>query len=300
MPRLLLILLLLLSACRDTTGTSSLVQQLESEYASWKALGVQDYDVDYQQLCFCAPEATSKVTLLVRKGVLAAVLDASGNFVPADRWSTYKTIDDMFQQLISSAAQRGVIISDLTFDPVLHYPTHVGSDIQNVADGGYETTTSNLQRSPPATQVSIVPRDTAAAIQTDSVYYKMVNTPRGVSATVHFALWNKTSNTIGLANCFADNHAYYFWELQEQKAGVWARAFAYPALACASAPIPIAPGTAFRDSIVIVSRPREANAFPKFVSGYAEGVYRLVIEGYTSNTFVLDDPSNDAYSTPIK
>lgn len=143
-----LVVLLSLTACGDSTGLDAERAALASEYAAWQKLGITSYDFTYQQLCFCAPEATQPVRLQVRNGVLTAAFDSVGVSIPSSRWYTFKTVDQIFQLLIQHASQTGHTLKNLTFDDSLHYPTHATGDIANTADAGFDIRAKNLSRSP--------------------------------------------------------------------------------------------------------------------------------------------------------
>lgn len=110
----------------------------------WQAAGLQDYQFDFQQQCFCVLEQVQPVTIEVRGGKVARVVsretgqDLTG--VPGLHW---RTVPELFQ-VIEGAERDGVTPLEVRYDPELGYPTQIEAG-SLAADAGVVYSASNLR-----------------------------------------------------------------------------------------------------------------------------------------------------------
>jgi len=122
-----LLLSVTLPAC--TTAPDDPGDDLATNRRHWRSQRITDYDIQFQMICFCVPDATAPVLLQVRGGAIVSVKRvADGVAVPPSRWEgTYYTVDQMFA-LIADAQARGADEVRVAYDPLLRYPTTVYID----------------------------------------------------------------------------------------------------------------------------------------------------------------------------
>ena len=121
-----LALALLAAACYSPTDRSEVPrserERLEQNLARWRAQGYDSYRFEYRHRCFCPPEVTDPVMIVVRGGAKVSVTDvATGLAVPPERLDQYLTVEQLFalaRQALAEAASVSV-----SYDPALGYPT---------------------------------------------------------------------------------------------------------------------------------------------------------------------------------
>jgi Family of unknown function (DUF6174) len=118
---------LLLTGCEQMTDplSPSEVRALSIARAKWNGSSIRDgYQYQVRQSCFCPPEATEWHTISVRNGVVVGVKKADGTVVPSDRWSWYRTVDQLFEQLLRTGESE---LEDITvqFDAQYGYPVEM-------------------------------------------------------------------------------------------------------------------------------------------------------------------------------
>ncbi len=134
-PAAFFLLLALTFACGGSvTGPRKAAQQaLDAARSRWAAIGLTDYDFDYQASCFCGPEMLRPVVVQVRGGTITAVLDKETNAprTPLSNWYTIPGLFDRIQGWIDLPANT----LDASYDPVTGVPTSVSVDpIRNAID----------------------------------------------------------------------------------------------------------------------------------------------------------------------
>lgn len=101
----------------------------------WAAAGMTAYEYHLRRSCFCDPEYTAEVIIEVVNGAIQTVRYAdTGEPIGADRFSTYETVEDLFD-IIENAIENDVVGVYVTYDPVDGYPFSVEIDYEpDVAD----------------------------------------------------------------------------------------------------------------------------------------------------------------------
>lgn len=137
---------LLLSSCSITEpGRGGDAIELARNRQKWASAGVHDYEFDYQLSCFCAPEATEQVHVVVRGDQLSSV-SRTRDGLPALRqygsWPTIPALFDDVQRLIDQKSDR----LEVTYDPTYGYPRSIVVDVYlQAADDESSQTASNLR-----------------------------------------------------------------------------------------------------------------------------------------------------------
>ena len=144
----LLLLAVVSCSITATTGRSSEELELARNRQRWVSAGIHDYEFDFQRICFCLPEATESVHIVVRQDVVTSVV-RTGDGQPASvRVTAWPRVDELFgdvQQRLDQRAER----LDVRYDPTYGYPRSVVVDIVlQAADDEYSLTADNLRRLP--------------------------------------------------------------------------------------------------------------------------------------------------------
>jgi hypothetical protein len=133
------------------TGTSARDgQQLElaRNRQRWASAGLHDYEFDFQRNCFCAPEATERVHILVRRDAIVSVVRSRDGQPASATFAVWPRVDELFtdvQQRVDQHVER----LDVRYDPTFGYPLSVVVDIAALAaDDEYSLTAGNLRRLP--------------------------------------------------------------------------------------------------------------------------------------------------------
>lgn len=104
----------------------------------WASRGFTDYTFETHHGCFCPPEITGPVRIIVRQGTVLSVtlLETGALLAPADLVHWY-TIEQLFDRIPATADQEGVDDVRVTYDPALGYPTSIQIiPDKGVLDGG--------------------------------------------------------------------------------------------------------------------------------------------------------------------
>ena len=134
-----------LSGCDTFEPDGAERQEMESARAAWMRLGLNTYSYDYRRSCECRPEWTRPARVIVREGRVTEASDLT-TASAMERVDYYPTVDKLFKR-ISDAFENGAYRIDITYDPVLYYPTSIYIDEdRNVADEEYVLQVTNLIR----------------------------------------------------------------------------------------------------------------------------------------------------------
>ena len=138
------------SSCSITEPSAHSVETLElaRNRQRWASAGVHDYEFDFRRLCFCAPEATEQVHIVVRNDAIVSVLRARDGQPASTTYAVWPRVDELFvdvQQRLDQHAER----IDVVYDPTLGYPRSIVADVALMAaDDEYSLTAENLRRLP--------------------------------------------------------------------------------------------------------------------------------------------------------
>jgi hypothetical protein len=117
---------------------------VEVKYQQWSEVS-QNYEVSFQQLCFCLPDSVRPIRLTVRNNeIVKAIFEDDQSEVTVDVMADLKTIDDIFQTIINAKARPAHSV-EIEYDPINHYPLKVDIDFDNrLADDELHWQLSNL------------------------------------------------------------------------------------------------------------------------------------------------------------
>jgi hypothetical protein len=144
------LLLLVTAGCSitATTGRSGEELELARNRQRWASAGLHDYEFDFQRLCFCAPEATDAVHIVVRGDIVTSVVRSRDGQPASTRVAAWPRVDELFDDVQQRLDQRAERV-DVRYDPTYGYPRSVVVDIMlQAADDEYSLTADNLRRLP--------------------------------------------------------------------------------------------------------------------------------------------------------
>ena len=114
----------------------------------WASASVHDYEFDFQRTCFCPPEATQPVHIVVREDVIVSVVRMSDGQPASSEYTVCPRIDDLFLD-VQRRLEEHVERLDVTYDETLGYPRSILADIALMSvDDEYALTAGNLRRLP--------------------------------------------------------------------------------------------------------------------------------------------------------
>jgi len=150
MRLVLLIVFAGVTGCSITGTSARSGEQLElaRNRQRWASAGMHDYEFDFQRNCFCAPEATEPVHILVRRDAIVSVVRTRDGQPASTTFGVWPRVDELFadvQQRVDQHAER----LDVRYDPTFGYPLSVVVDIAaTTADDEYSLSAGNLRRLP--------------------------------------------------------------------------------------------------------------------------------------------------------
>ena len=139
-----------LTSC-SITGTSARTEaelELARNRQRWASAGLHDYEFDFQRSCFCAPQATQQVHIVVRRDAIVSVVRTSDGQSASTSFTAWPRVDELFldvQQRLEQHIER----LDVSYEPTFGYPRSIVADIALMtADDEYALTAGNLRRLP--------------------------------------------------------------------------------------------------------------------------------------------------------
>lgn len=115
--------------------------EIAAQRAKWAAQRIDDYQLTFSRVCFCAPEGAGLVVLSVLEDEPVELLYfLSGDPVAPEWQSVFPTVHGLFD-FLEDAIDRGAEQIDVDFDPDLGLPTSVRVDYRIAAadeEIGYE------------------------------------------------------------------------------------------------------------------------------------------------------------------
>lgn len=145
-----MLLLLCIDGCAITTETSrsDAERELARNRQRWVSAGIHDYEFDFRRSCYCVPESTEGVHIVVRNDVVTSAVRSRDGLPASSAVSAWPRVDELFdavQQLLEEGAER----LDVTYDPTYGYPRSIVADVILMAvDDEYALTAENLRRLP--------------------------------------------------------------------------------------------------------------------------------------------------------
>ena len=145
-----ILLLLCVASCSIPTETarSDAERELARNRQRWVSTGIHDYEFDFRRSCFCLPEYTEGVHIVVRNDVVTSVLRSRDGQPASSAVGAWPRVDELFdnvRQLLDEGAER----LEVTYDPTYGYPRSIVADVILMAvDDEYGLTAENLRRLP--------------------------------------------------------------------------------------------------------------------------------------------------------
>src|SRR4051812_15292749 len=144
---LTLALVLTVQGCSITepSGRAGESAELTRSRQRWASAQLHDYEYDYQLICFCAPDATEPVHIVVRGDVVASVVRRRDGLLAGTQYVAWPRVDDLFDGVARMLASNAARL-DVTYDPTYGYPREIVVDVELMAaDDESQQTASNLR-----------------------------------------------------------------------------------------------------------------------------------------------------------
>jgi len=107
---------------------------------------LHDYEFDFQRTCFCLPEATQRVHIIVRQDVIVSVVRTSDGQPATSSYTVWPRVDELFLD-VQRRLEQHIDRLDVSYDPTFGYPRSIVADIAlMMADDEYALTAGNLRR----------------------------------------------------------------------------------------------------------------------------------------------------------
>ncbi len=139
-----------LTSC-SITGTSARTEEeleLARNRQRWASAAVHDYEFDFQRSCFCAPQATQLVHIVVRQDAIVSVVRTSDGQAASTSFTAWPRVDELFLD-VQQRLEQHIARLDVSYDPTFGYPRSIVADIALMAaDDEYALTAENLRRLP--------------------------------------------------------------------------------------------------------------------------------------------------------
>jgi hypothetical protein len=121
-------------ACSITAPSGRAVDasDLARNRQRWATAHLHDYEFDYQLICFCAPDATEQVHVVVRGDTIAAVTRVRDGLPAARQYAAWPSVDSLFAD-VQRRLDQHVARLDVTYDQTYGYPRAIVVDVQLMA-----------------------------------------------------------------------------------------------------------------------------------------------------------------------
>ena len=136
-------LLLLLTSCLSAE-LAEVQHELEEQRARWEETIPKRYQFTFQWLCFCPPEYTAPVRIVVDGGVVdSVILLETGERLPPDRLADYRSVEGLFDFLQETIDRKPAAIT-VTYG-ASGYPERASIDYRsNVGDDEVSFTVADV------------------------------------------------------------------------------------------------------------------------------------------------------------
>jgi hypothetical protein len=146
-----LAVLLAASTSCALTGTSARTDEeleLARNRQRWASSNTHDYEFEFRRSCFCPPEATEQVRIVVRDDAIVSVVRTRDGQPASTNFAVWPRVDELFADVEQRLEQRTERL-DVQYDPTFGYPRSIVADILLMAvDDEYSLTAGNLRRLP--------------------------------------------------------------------------------------------------------------------------------------------------------
>ena len=127
MRKILLVFLLALAGCTESTGPSDPSTALALSRARWFRSGITDYQFTIARVCECAPESSGPVVVEVRDGLVEERTYVSGVSVDPQFSDLFTSVPGLFD-LIGEAIRRDAAGLAVRYNPEFGYPESIQID----------------------------------------------------------------------------------------------------------------------------------------------------------------------------
>jgi hypothetical protein len=137
----------LASGCSITepSGRAAGAAELARNRQRWASSNIHDYEFDYRLSCFCAPDATEPVHIVVRGDLIVSVVRTRDGLPAVTRFGGWPRVDELFGT-VQQRLEQGAARVDVTYDPALGYPRSITVDVALMsADDESDQMASNLR-----------------------------------------------------------------------------------------------------------------------------------------------------------
>jgi hypothetical protein len=139
-----------LTSCSITGPSARTRDELElaRNRQRWASARITDYEFDFQRSCFCEPEATQPVHIVVRQNAIVSVVRTSDGQPANGTFTVWPRVDELFLD-VQQRLEQHIDRLDVTYDATLGYPRSIVADLVLMAvDDEYALTAGNLRRLP--------------------------------------------------------------------------------------------------------------------------------------------------------
>ena len=120
-------------------------QSLARHRDLWAGQGVASYQYQLKVNCFCPPEVTDQVIVVVRDGVSEVTYVANGEPADSKHFGKYDTVGELFSVIDDALTRKPGEIS-ITYDESLGFPASIRIDfVKQAADDEIAYTVSEFQ-----------------------------------------------------------------------------------------------------------------------------------------------------------
>ena len=132
-------------SCKDG-GIESDYSNISDAYARWQAYNLKNYTLEQRLICFCANGGVPMKIVVRENRILNVVNLSDGTSLPSNQWSSYKTVDELFD-ITRSIKKDSVASFRLEHDLKYGYPSILFVDPSaDIADEEFGFGTENLSR----------------------------------------------------------------------------------------------------------------------------------------------------------
>ena len=110
---------------------------------------MHDYEYDFRRSCFCPPEATEEVHIVVRNDAIVSVVRTRDGRTATTQFTVWPRVDELFADVEQLLTTRRAERLDVQYDPMYGYPRTIIADVVLLAvDDEYSLSAGNLRRLP--------------------------------------------------------------------------------------------------------------------------------------------------------
>ena len=132
----------------EETSNNQIVAEVFTNKDKWLSHGIEQYQIEMQKICFCAPDAVRLMIFSISDNEIKDVRYAdSGDVVDPSYYSQFNTIEGMFD-LVAQALDKNPANIAISYDEEYGYIKELTVDYQqNIADDEFTIIASNMRPS---------------------------------------------------------------------------------------------------------------------------------------------------------